>query len=200
MLTLRQIVRGWIGISIATSIGSLVVWPPVLPVHKTYTFVHPGQDRGDTPARVFVLGTSSDTLYRIECHNGNYNDTYDLAFSGDIQCALWGVKNGELTTGNLFADSTNLQQESEWFNRGRLLAKQVSGQCASYPEFGLIRHFRTRGMSIALELGDIRWSFSGGKRRLDKFTIDITVEPDSTAQSETSEMASAPIPPRACGW
>ena len=186
--------------SLGASIKAGAAWPPVLPVHKMYTFAHAGENGGDTPVKVFVLSTAYDTLYRIECHNSNYNDTYDLMFSGDFQCALWAVKHDELASGNLFADSSKLQRESEWFNRGRLLAKQVSEQCASYPEYGLTRHFRTRGMSITLAFGDIRWSMSTSQRRMEQFTVDITVEPDSTAQSETSETARAPMPPRGCGW
>lgn len=201
MLTPRAILLcSLVSISIGAFIRGRAAWPPVLPVHKTYTFAHSGENGEDTPVKVFVLGTTNDTLYRIECHNSDYNDTYDLNFSGDFQCALWAVTRGELTSGNLLADSTKLQQESEWFNRGRLLAKQVSGQCASYPEYGLTRHFRTRGMVVILAFGDIHWSMSTRPRRIEQFTVDITVEPDSTAQSATSETAIAPMPPRGCGW
>jgi len=187
--------------SLLAGVRAIVAWPPVLPVHKTYTFAHLAQSKRDTPARMFVMGIGGDTLYRIECHNNNYDNTYDMTYSGDFQCGLWAWARGEITTGDLFADSSKDQQTSDWLvNRGRMLALQLSDQCSTYPEYGLVRHFRTRGMLVTLQFGDLRWSASSSGRQLDEFTVDISVAPDPSAVTATSETIPEKMPPRGCGW
>jgi len=124
-----------------------------------------------------------------------------MSFSGDFQCALYALQGGRVASGNLLADSTHDQQTSDWlFNRGRMLSVQLSDRCGAYPEFGLVRHFRVRGMRVTLEFEDLQWSTSNGQEGLDQFTVDLTVEPDLGALAETSEMAGAPRPPTGCGW
>jgi hypothetical protein len=179
----------------------VMVWPPVIPVHRVFTFIHPGQGGRDTPALVFVPRTEGGTVYKLECHNGNYDDASEMNFSGDFQCALYALQGGRVTSGNLLADSSHDQQTSDWlFNRGRMLSVQLSDACGSYPEFGLVRHFRVRGMRVTLEFGGLQWSTSNEHEGLDQFTVDLTVEPDLSAQTETSETAAAPRPPTRCGW
>jgi hypothetical protein len=124
-----------------------------------------------------------------------------MDFSGDFQCALWAQKGGHIASGNLLADSSKDSQTSDWlFNRGRMLAIQLTDQCGTYPDYGLVRHFRTRGMRVTMEFGDLRWSISARQQRLEQFTVDLTVVPDSSAQSETSETLASPRPARGCGW
>ncbi len=179
----------------------VMFWPPVLPVHRVFTFIHPGQGGRDTPALVLVPRQEGGTVYKLECHNGNYNDESEMSFSGDFQCALYALQGGRVASGNLLADSTHDQQTSDWlFNRGRMLSVQLSDRCGAYPEFGLVRHFRVRGMRVTLEFEDLQWSTSNGQEGLDQFTVDLTVEPDLGALAETSEMAGAPRPPTGCGW
>ena len=183
------------------TVRAIVAWPPVLGVHKIYAFAHLGQSKKDTPAQMFVTSTEGDTLYKIECHNNNYDNTYDMNYSGDFQCGLWGWTRGEITTGNLLADSTKDQRTSDWlFNRGRMLAVQLSDQCSTNPEYGLVRHFRTRGMRVTLQFGDLQWFTTSGGRQLDQFTVDISVAPDPGAVTATSETIAERMPPRGCGW
>jgi hypothetical protein len=170
----------------------VMLWPPVLPVHRVLTFIHPGQNGRDTPALVLVPRQEGGTVYKLECHNGNYDDEREMSFSGDFQCALYALQGGRVSSGNLLADSTH--------DRGRMLSVQLSDRCGSYPEFGLVRHFRVRGMRVTLEFEDLQWSTSSGGEGLDQFTVDLTVEPDQSALTETSEMAAAPRPPTGCGW
>jgi hypothetical protein len=170
----------------------VMFWPPVLPVHRVLTFIHPGQNGRDTPALVLVPRQEGGTVYKLECHNGNYDDQREMTFSGDFQCALYALQGGRVSSGNLLADSTH--------DRGRMLSAQLSDRCGAYPEFGLVRHFRVRGMRVTLEFGDLKWSASNETEGLDQFTVDLTVEPDLSALAETSETAAAPRPPTGCGW
>jgi hypothetical protein len=170
----------------------VMFWPPVVPVHRVFTFIHPGQGRRDTPVLVFVPRTEGGTVYKLECHNGNYDDQREMTFSGDFQCALYALEGGRVSSGNLLADSTH--------DRGRMLSVQLSDRCGAYPEFGLVRHFRVRGMRVTLEFGGLQWSTSNEDEGLDQFTVDLSVEPDLSAVTETSETAAAPRPPIGCGW
>ncbi|HXB27481.1 MAG TPA: hypothetical protein VNV25_22320 [Gemmatimonadaceae bacterium] len=187
-------------LSVARSVS--MVWPEVLPVHRTFAFVHPGQNGADTPASLFVISVDGDTAYKMDCHNGNYDDDSEINFSGDFQCALFALQRGVKASANLLADSSRDQQTSDWlFNRGRILAIQLWGQCGTYAEYGLVRHFRVRGMRVTLEFGNLRWSTVGpDKSQLDQFTVDLSVVADSSANSETAQVVEVSRPPRGCGW
>lgn len=124
------------------SVCSSTIWPEVVPVHKAFTFVNPGQGGTDTPALLFVISVDGDTAYKLECHNVNYDHDSEMTFSGDFQCALFALKRGGIASANLLADSSRDQQTSDWlFNRGRLLAVQLWGPCGTYAEYGRLRNF-----------------------------------------------------------
>jgi hypothetical protein len=179
------------------------IWPEVLPLHRWYTFADPGANDSDTPVLLFVLEARGDTAYRLECHNGNYDGgDIQINYSGDFQCSVYAWKRGRRVSGNLLADSTKDQQSSDWlFNRGRMLAVHLWGQCAEYPEFGPLRNFRFRRMILTLQFGNLRWvTAPGPSPKLGQFSVDVTVRLDERAQSEMTETPRELMPPRACGW
>jgi hypothetical protein len=118
-------------------------WPTIQALHETRTIVNP--QRGDTTDdgfNLWVKDTEGVPVYKIECHNGNYNnDGPPINFSGDFQCAVFAVHDSKITSGNLLAAKTPNQQSTDWWNRGRLRSAQLQGNCSSFPEYSTDRHF-----------------------------------------------------------
>src|SRR5216683_962691 len=93
-------------------------WPVVRPLLDTRTFVNPGRDNADTPFLALIKDSEGVLIYKVECHNGNYEDQSEINFSGDFHCALFGVKGDTLKSGDLLAASTRDEQTTDWWNRG----------------------------------------------------------------------------------
>ena len=176
-------------------------WPTVRPLHAKRSFINPGKDHADTPFLAFIRDTRGVPLYRLECHNGNYDDESEMNFSGEFQCALFAVRGKVLTSGDLLAANTKNELSTDWWNRGRMLSRQLRGKCLAYPEYSTDRHFRLRGMLITMRFEDIRWG-SGkdqqGNPQLAKFTFALDVVLDKAAQSSRAELPAGPKPPTSC--
>jgi hypothetical protein len=176
-------------------------WPVVQHLHETRTFMNPGGDNADTPFLALIKDSEGVPIYRVECHNGNYEDESEIDFSGDFQCALFAVKGDTLKSANLLAANTRDERSTEWWNRGRMRSAQLRGECLAYPEYSAVRHFKLRGMLITLRFTDIEWSATKDQQNnplLGKFTFTLDVVPDKTARSRSAERAAGPRPPRSC--
>jgi hypothetical protein len=174
-------------------------WPVIQPLREERTFSLVGNEEADAPLTVFLKDTKNTPVYKLECHNGNYDDSSAISFSGDFQCALFAIKGEVRTSWNLLATDEAAEQRSDWFNRGRMTSGQVWGECGADPEYGTIRHFRSRGMQITIEYKDFKWFPAEGNRHpLSGFTVVISAVPDATAQSPAAERIKTPRPPKAC--
>jgi len=176
-------------------------WPVVQPLHESHTYLNPGQNNKDTPFLAFVKDVSGESVYRLECHNGNYENESGMVFSGDFQCALFALNGKTLNSGNLLAANTRDEQSSDWWNRGRMRASQFRGECLTYSEYSTDRRFRLRGMLLTLRFTDIAWgsqSDQQGNPRLAKFTFAIDVLPDVAASSLRAKLPTGPQPPHSC--
>jgi hypothetical protein len=176
-------------------------WPVVQPLRETRTFVNPGRDNADTPFLTLIKDSEGVPIYKLECHNGNYDDESEIDFSGDFHCALFAVKGDTLKSANLLAANTRDERSRDWWNRGRMRSEQLRGECLAYPEYSTVRHFRLRQMLITLRFTDIAWSASKDQQNnplLGKFTFTVDVVPEKTAHSQTAELAAGPKPPRPC--
>jgi len=162
-------------------------WPLILAARTQQTFVDPGKDDGDTPFRLIINDSRNAAAYRLECHNGNYEGPGDITFSGDFHCALFAIANDTRQSANLLAEDNPAQRGSDWLNRGRMRAAQLRGQCAETP-YGLTRVFRMRGMRVTFQFSNLKWLDD----QLKQFTFDVSVSPDSGAESARSEPVSAP--------
>ena len=82
----------------------------------------------------------------------------------------------------------------------QLLIRTIQGVPAYRLE--CIRHFRMRGMSVTLEFTDLKWRDRQGPQgpRLQQFTFLVTITPDPTANSATSDRPKASRPPGSCDW
>jgi hypothetical protein len=187
--------------------GFRSTWPSVQPVTRSYTFVAKDEP-SDYPVVLLIPTTQGVPAYRLECHSGDYEGEYVIYFSGTFHCGLFEVRGDKATSWNLLADNTKEEQSSDWFNRGRMISGQLLGDCGEYPEYGRVRHFRMRGMEVTLQFTDLQWRNRQSppspqnkpSPRLQQFTVIVSVAPDATAKSATSERTTARRPPQSCLW
>jgi hypothetical protein len=181
-----------VGIStIARSpLSAATSWPTIRPTHVRWTFATLNQD---TPGVLLILDTTGRTVYKLECHNGEYDDTGGYNYSGDFQCTLFAWDGGKRVGWNLLATDSKDERSSDWFNRGRMTANQLVGACGA-TAYGRTRGFRLRGMKIVLRYTDLQWSQAGPPEtpRLAGFTFEASVVPDPTATSSTAEKVRDP--------
>ncbi len=77
-----------------------MTWPVVQRIERQVTIVL-RRFGGDTPFVLDVSDRSGRAVYKLECHNGDYEDQTVMNFSGDFQCALFAFTNGKRISGNL---------------------------------------------------------------------------------------------------
>jgi hypothetical protein len=176
-------------------------WRTIRPLEEKKAFVNPGQNNTDTPFAAFIKNSNGVPVYKLECHNGNYEDESEMNFSGDFQCALFAGKGATRTSGNLLAADTKNELSTDWWNRGRMRAAQLRGECLKYPEFSTDRRFKLRGLLLTLRFADVKWGTrkdQQGEPMLAGFTFLVKVAPDESAQSSRAELPAGPKPPSAC--
>lgn len=172
-------------------------WPAIQPVRASATFTNLAVDSVDTPVSMEIADAAGHPAYRVECHNGYYDDEHTIDYSGDFQCGLFAARGD--TVANLLPTATRDEESSDWFNRGRMLASQLAGRCASYPEYGAIRHFRVRGMRLTFEFRKLAWAPStGAQPRLNGFTVDLSADPDPSAHTRQAAIVRVVKPPASC--
>lgn len=188
-------------ISVAILFAQTRKWPIIRPLEERRAFINPGQNNADTPFVVVIEDSGSVPAYKLECHNGNYQDGSEMNFSADFQCALFAVKGATRTSGNLLAADTKDELSTDWWNRGRMRAPQLRGECLKYPEYSTDRRFKLRGMLLTLRFTDVKWN--PGKDQPDGptlagFTFFLKAIPDESAQSSRAAVPIGPRPPAAC--
>ena len=187
-------------VSVAIPNKQLAGW--IQPLQEKHTFSHAAGDT-DTPFLIFIRDAKGVPAYKLECHNGNYDDKSGYNFSGVFQCALFAVKGNTQATGNLLAARTKDEESTDWWNRGRLLSSQLRGECLYYPEYSTVRHFKLRGMLITFRFADIVWSATArdsAKQSIfvEKCTFVFDVIRDETARGPFAEEAVGAKPPTSC--
>jgi len=175
-------------------------WPAIEPVDTSVTFTNPGAGDRDTPFTVAIRDASGTVLYSLECHNDNYDEESLIDFSGDFQCGLFshGADSAEETDLNLLASQTRNEESADWFNRARMMAAQLHGDCARYPEYGSIRHFALRKMRITFSFTNVQWAAATSGPKLKQFTFRVTAVVNPSAQTAHAEQVHAPRPPPVC--
>jgi hypothetical protein len=160
-------------------------WPPIERTRVAVSFSD--ARRADT---TFVIkGAGGRPLYRLACHTSDYSGDSDFDYSGDFECRLTSLYSTE-SYSTLLTD--NPDQSRDWQSRGRFLAEELIGKCGAYPEYGLVRHFRFRGMRITLALSgpvfDTVMAVTRVKRLgLQSFRLNFAADPDSGATSPIAE-------------
>jgi hypothetical protein len=176
-------------------------WPTVQSLEEKRVVTDLGKEGADTPVVTFIKDAGGVPVYKLECHTGEYENESEMNFSGDFQCAMFAVKGTTLTSGNLLAADTKDELSTDWWNRGRVRAAQLRGECFRYPEYSTDRKFKLRGMLVTLRLTDIQWTSREDQQSnpmLAGFTLAIRVAPEKTAQSSRAELVGGPKPPASC--
>lgn len=176
-------------------------WSVIRPLEEKRVFINPGENNTDTSFMAFIKDNDGVPVYKLECHNGNYNDESEMNFSGDFQCALFAVKGTTRTSGNLLAADTKNELSADWWNRGRMRAAQLRGECLKYPEYSTDRRLKLRGMLLTLRFTDVKWGPRKDQQNepvLAGFTFILKAVPDESVQSSRAEVPTGPKPPTAC--
>ncbi|MBF0559300.1 MAG: hypothetical protein HQL08_11030 [Nitrospirae bacterium] len=172
--------------------GANKTWPIIKPFEENFEF-----NNASTASVVAVIVGSDDRpLYKVECHTDNYEGDPDFDYSGDFECRLTSLYSIE-TYSTLLTD--NPKQSRDWESRGRFLVQEIIGECADYPEYGLVRHFRLRGMEITLTIKKPVFgkAIKKGRPELKSFNFAVNVKPDSSARTKIAEPVPYIKPPRA---
>lgn len=185
-------------LAMAACLQASSLWPVVRSLHevRTYTII----DESDTPLMIVLKTPSGVSVYKLECHNGNYEDMSFINFSGDFQCVLFSIEGDRRTSWNLLASDDRNEQRSDFFNRARMTSNQIWGDCGKISEYGRVRRFRLRGMRITFEFKDLKWTSSAAAQqpRLTGFTFVLDVLLDANAISASAEKVQAPWPGSPC--
>jgi len=165
-------------------------WPAIVATSRTFHF-----SGSKSQAENFTIkGPSGNPVYWLGCHSSGYegnsgdpdHDDQDDYF-GDLDChlhALYAPDDGNLLVADAF-------RGTEHFSRLLTTGWDLQGACASYPEWGPIRHVTLRGMAFTFTYSDavIRHGgevAAGGpdeQPTLGSVNLQIKVEPDPQAVS-----------------
>jgi hypothetical protein len=177
------------------------MWPVIQPLEEKCIFTDVGKNSADTPFTSYIKDATGSPIYKLECHNGNYEDQSVMNFSGDFQCALFAMNGKIVTSGNLLAANTKNELSSSWWNRGRMRSVQLRGDCLRYPEYSTDRHFRLRGMLVNLRFTNAQWSTAiakEGNPLLSGFTFIFSAFPEKSNRAARAEEVASPEPPKSC--
>ena len=176
-------------------------WPTVTPLTTSKVLSGFAASSADAPFVVSIRDSTGHSVYKLECHRGLYDNDTETTFSGEYQCIFFATDHNRVASGNLFAADTPNESSAAWWNRGRVLASQLRGECLQFPEISTDRHFSFRNMRISLRLAQITWSTvtdQQGAQRLDGFTLTVTVSPDTRATSASALPLTRRSIPSAC--
>jgi hypothetical protein len=93
------------------------LWPRIQPVHERVTFKDAGISGRDTAFVLLVKSDRNVSIYKLECHNGNFDGTSVISFSGAFHCAFFSIEGDKPTSWNLLAADTEAEHGSDWLNR-----------------------------------------------------------------------------------
>jgi hypothetical protein len=169
-------------------------WPEVEPLQRSFYFA----DASKAAVKLLIDGASGKPLYRLECHTGDYEGDPNFNYSGAFDCKLIPLNPDDAYNDLLGPDPLGWEVD----NRAAIIAEDLVGRCADYPEHGRVRHFRLRDMKLTFVYSDLhleKWPPEGptGIRlpRLLSFRFSVRVEPDPTAVSTIAEPVPFAEPP-----
>jgi hypothetical protein len=128
--------------------------------------------------------------YRLICRGGSreYLDeverrTQTASYSQPLTCIL--------NYGNREADASLLSEAAipAYFSRGHFESNELVGECAHYPEYGLVRHFRLRGFQLEISLSNLEMSASTNPSSPipDYALVTVSLHRDPTARTAKAE-------------
>ena len=173
-------------------VAASVTWPKVAPFHHSYHLI-----QADMPViKTSVDGLDGKPLYLFVCRSGDDESVPDVNYSGSLECRLIPYNEGEVETTLLI--ETHNERTPAWYSRGRMLANELYGKCAEYPEYGAVRHFSLRRMEITLSYGDIKFNpgKANGQPSLTSYELTVDITPDDSATSDIARASGYMDPSR----
>lgn len=186
-----------VGLLAAPGLAQTKSWPEIAPLEATVYFA----DASKAAILFKILDLKGKPLYILQCYNWRSSRDPDFDYSGDFECRLTSTYSQE-THSTLLTD--NPRQSRDWQSRARVLAEELVGDCANYPEYGRARHFRLRKMRITFLFDDVTFKpfrspdgRSVKRREFESFRFTLRVESDVRALSAIAEPVPFAEPPRA---
>lgn len=127
--------------------------------------------------------------YRLICRGGSQAHLDDVSertgtagYLPDLTCIL--------NAGDRESDASLLSEDESaaYYSRGRFALSELAGACARYPEYGLVRHFRLRGMELELSVSGLAIAASGAAAgRPAHALLGVSVRRDPSARTAKAE-------------
>jgi len=133
-----------------------------------------------------IVSTDGNPLYRLECADPDGSKKLPTAsevWSGDMECHLLSIKQENPPYVSLLLSRSDRLVSA---SRAVFMAYMLEGECARYPDWGLVRQFRLRGMKIVLALSDVvsqPYSSETHYEGIKSAILTVSVSPDPTAMS-----------------
>lgn len=180
---IRTIFLAAVCVSATISHAGNLSWPVVQAVHASFVIKEPSK----AVVKTWVRGQSGNNLYLFVCRTGDDESVPDVIYAGDLDCRLMEAEGGEREA-NLLLE-THAPNVAAWCSRGRMFAHELHGDCANYPEYGRLRHFRLRGMLLTLSFEHVRFVPRHGSEapHLASYTLTLSVEPNARALRDIAE-------------
>ena len=176
----------WLYFLSVWSIGTLYLQAQSCPAPKPMERVFDVPDVSKADVSLNIGTKDGKNLYMLQCHSAGYNGDLNFEYSGDFECRL-RLYHHQDTYSTLLTE--DLHQSRDWESRGRFFAANLTGRCAHIPQYGTVRSFRLRGLSLTLHIIDP--TFKVGK--LTSLKLVVTVIPDPHAQRAIAEIVPLPV-------
>jgi hypothetical protein len=178
-----------------SSLQAQELWPRVAELDTLFVIA----DATHPHVKTFIRSPSGKPLYLFICRQGDDPEAPgDINYSGDLDCRLMPAELREVEENLLVED----HKVAAWYSRGRMFAQHLRGACADYPEYGLVRHFRLRGMRITMRFTHALFS---EQRELRSYQLQVAVVNDPTARRDIAAISGyldpgrqVPNHPRSC--
>lgn len=158
-------------------------WPKIRPLEESFVVSDPPR----AVIKTFIYDESGNRVYLFVCRNSEDASVPNVLYAGDLDCRLLEASWGEVEH-NLLLE-THHPRTAAWYSRGRMFAYELHGDCANYPEYGRVRHFRLRGMKMTLVFDNVKFAVAppAAPARLTSYTLRLKVEQDPTAPRDIAE-------------
>jgi len=158
-------------------LASAQSWPVVQPLHASFRV----EETAASAVEALVRDVDGDALYRFSCRDAPGRGSRDGTDRGVLDCTLQDARRSD--PHDLLVEAREVE-DAEAFRRDRVSASELLGDCASYPEYGRLRHFRLRGMALTLSFEDVRIGArdADGAPTLAAYTLELSVDADPSAK------------------
>ena len=166
--------------------------------------------------KIYIPDHKGKPIYKLVCFSGNYDAEQEIGviYSGGLLCGL-NTPNfpDNSTIDNWSLLSSKDITRSAIFSRGNFNAEEITGFCASYPEYGRNRNFRLRGFALNIHLTNVEvkpnyngypddsdtfhnTNFNANRSNypIGKLVINISIRPDPTSKSSIALLVKIPDP------